>query len=632
MPPTSKPFGLWKSPITADGIALGLRLGDVQWDASGQNLVWLEQRSGHGVLVCQPMSGGGARDLTSTLSVRALVGYGGGDFTVQGSDAYFVSGGRIYRQPLGPGREVAITPAWGQCASPSVSPDGKWVAFVHSYEGTDVLAAVDSRGRGWPFKLAEGRDFFMQPCWQPDGKRLAWIGWDHPRMPWEGSGLYLAQVEAGEGCPIRLADVRLAYGDPKGEVAMSEPSFSPAGNRLAFLCDRDGWIQPWLMDLETGEASALVSEAADFGGPAWIQGLRWMAWAPDGRSIFLIRNKQGFLQLVGLDLDSSKLSQVSGQAADYTQLSQLAASPSGDRLAWIGSSAAFPPRVASLEGNRVWVWKRSQPETVAENFLSQPRPLEIPVQPGQGRDRAHCHGLFYPPCNPGFRCQGLPPAIISIHGGPTSQSVAEYSSETQFFTSRGYAVLELNYRGSSGYGRAYIESLRGNWGLADVEDVAAAAEFLGRQGLADEQRLALSGGSAGGYTVLLALIRYPGRFKAGICRYAVTNLFDLAADTHKFEGHYLSTLVGPLPEASQIYQQRSAVLQARRIQDPVALFQGQDDQVVPRSQSDAIVASLKARGVPHHYEVYAGEGHGFRKSETLKAYYSSVEQFLLKHL
>ncbi len=632
MPVASKPFGLWESPITADEIAQGLRLEDVQWDSSGQRLVWLEQRSGHGVLVCQPMGGGGARDLTSTLSVRAEVGYGGGDFTVHGSDVYFVSSGRIYRQPLGPGRESAITPDWGQCASPSVSPSGKWVVFVHSDEGADVLAAVDSRGRRWPFKLAEGRDFFMQPAWQPDGRRLAWVAWDHPRMPWEGSGLYVADVEAAEEGPIRLSDVRLAFGDPKGDVAISQPSFSPSGDRLAFLCDQQGWMQPWLMDPESGEASPLLSEAADFGGPAWIQGLRWMAWAADGRSVFLIRNRRGLFELVRFGLDSGKLSQVGGQASDYTRLNQLASSPRGDRLAWIGSSSAFPSRVASLQGNQVWVWRRSQPEAVSKDFLSQPRPVEIPLGPVQGKNTSHCYGLFYPPCNPGFHCRGLPPAIINIHGGPTSQAVAEYNSEIQFFTSRGYAVLELNYRGSSGYGRAYIESLQGNWGLADVEDAAAAAEFLGCHGLADDQRLALSGGSAGGYTVLMALIRHPGRFKAAICRYAVTSLFDLATDTHKFESHYLDTLVGKLPESSQVYRRRSPVFQAHRIQDPVALFQGEDDQVVPRSQSDAIAEALRAGGVPHLYEVYAGEGHGFRKTETLKAYYNSVEQFLRKHL
>jgi dipeptidyl aminopeptidase/acylaminoacyl peptidase len=242
------------------------------------------------------------------------------------------------------------------------------------------------------------------------------------------------------------------------------------------------------------------------------------------------------------------------------------------------------------------------------------------------------HGLLYLP--PGVGQPGetaLPPAVVRIHGGPTSQAVASYNQAAQFFATRGYAVLDVNYRGSTGYGRAYMEALRGRWGICDVEDAVSGARHLAAAGLADSGRIVIMGGSAGGYTVLEALCRAPGLFRSGICRYGVARLFALAADTHKFEERYLDSLVGPLPAAAALYRERSPLFHADLLQDPIAVFQGEIDQVVPRAQSDSIVESLRRRGVPHEYHIYAGEGHGWRKSETIEAFYAAVERFLRQH-
>jgi dipeptidyl aminopeptidase/acylaminoacyl peptidase len=219
-----------------------------------------------------------------------------------------------------------------------------------------------------------------------------------------------------------------------------------------------------------------------------------------------------------------------------------------------------------------------------------------------------------------------------VHGGPTSQSTAGYHAGTQFFTSRGYAVLEVNYRGSTGYGKAYREALKGKWGILDVEDVASGAEFLGASGRADGKRLVIMGGSAGGYTVLRTLTEHPGLFKAGICMYGVSDLFGLALETHKFESRYLDTLLGPLPQASAVYRDRSPLFSAERISDPIAIFQGEEDKVVSKEQSELIVSSLRARGVPHEYHLYPGEGHGFRKTETIESFYRDVERFLRRYV
>jgi dipeptidyl aminopeptidase/acylaminoacyl peptidase len=247
-------------------------------------------------------------------------------------------------------------------------------------------------------------------------------------------------------------------------------------------------------------------------------------------------------------------------------------------------------------------------------------------------DGEQVHGLFFPPHNPAFEGSGVPPLIVTIHGGPTSQVKANFNPRAQFFATRGYAVLEVNYRGSTGYGRPYWEALNGMWGVYDVEDAVSGVRHLADQGLVDGSRAVIMGGSAGGFTVLQALVDHPGFFTAAVCLYGVSNQFTLAAETHKFEARYSDKLLGPLPEAADLYRQRSPIFHADRIQDPVIVFQGEDDQVVPRAQSDEIVASLERRGVPHEYHLYPGEGHGFRKTETIEHYYNAVDRFLKQYV
>jgi dipeptidyl aminopeptidase/acylaminoacyl peptidase len=247
-------------------------------------------------------------------------------------------------------------------------------------------------------------------------------------------------------------------------------------------------------------------------------------------------------------------------------------------------------------------------------------------------DGGRVFGLYFSPHNDKYIGTGKPPLIVNIHSGPTSQVGNSFNPDAQFFTSRGYAYLEVNYRGSTGYGREYRNMLRGNWGIFDVQDAVSGAKHLASTGSVDEKRLVVYGSSAGGFSVLKALEDYPGFFKAGICLYGVSNQFTLAAETHKFELHYADTLLGPLPEAAHIYRERSPIFFADQIQDPVLLFQGDDDQVVPRSQSDELAASLRRRGVPHEYHVYSGEGHGFRKPENIEHLYQTIDRFLRQHV
>lgn len=643
--------GLWSSPITAAAIGRGMRFGDVQWtrvaDGKRPSLVWTESREGRTVVVA--WSGFDAPcDVTTDLNVRARLGYGGGEFTVAEDTVFFVADGRLYRQALAGGEPRPVTPAFGQAASPTVSRDGRFVAYVHSDEGRDCVALVDTDGHCWPQKVVQGDDFYMQPAWHPDGAMLAVVAWNHPHMPWDGSELRLVRLcrDADKTGLPTVEAVDVIAGGP--EESVFQPEFSPDGRYLAYVSDRTGYWHLYLYDLETGEHTQLTEGPYEHGQPAWVQGLRTYAFAPDGRSIYYIRNEAGYHQVWYCELGEEGAGKpspdnfpVPGVFDEYAVMSQIAVAPVVDDparvdVACIASAPDIPTRVvvgrvelvpSQTEARGPVVVRRSQAEQYEPGLLSVPRSTQWAAEDG-----TIVHGLYYPPANPTFTADGPPPAIINIHGGPTSQALPEFNAKAQWYTSRGYAFLDVNYRGSTGYGRAYREQLKGRWGIVDVEDAVNGARYLAEHGLADGNKLVILGSSAGGYTVLRTLIMHPGLFRAGICLYGVADLFGLAMDTHKFEERYTDSLVGPLPAAADLYRELSPVFHAVQISDPIAVFQGTADEVVPREQSDKIVAVLRTRGIPHEYHVYEGEGHGWRRAETVEKFYAAVDAFLRKYV
>jgi dipeptidyl aminopeptidase/acylaminoacyl peptidase len=625
------PFGLWPSPISPAMLGARLRLEDAQFDSDG-SLLWLEALSGKTALMLKN-GPDAARDISGGLKIGGGIGYGGGDFTVRNGFAVFASGGRLYRVSLESGLPRPITPEFGDCAAPVISPDGSQILFIHTYEGADCLALIDSEGKNWPVKLASGADFYMQPAWHPDSGQIAWVEWDHPQMPWDGCRLMTARLNGAE-----LADVKQVFGDV--DVPVFQPEFSADGRFLAFLAhpaqfgptknvgqagaSEGEWDRLYILDLSTGEKRTLVKDAALL-EPAWVQGLRLFAWSADSTRIFYLKNEVGWRTLWAVEVASGESRPL--DLSPYTWVSQLAASPVDDQLALIASSAKITPRLVTFENSRQRIERRSSGEALHPDDLPEPRPISWPAPDG-----TLVHGLFYPPTSRTHTSEGLPPAIVNIHGGPTSAKVASYNSEAAYFATRGYGFLEVNYRGSSGYGRKYMQMLREKWGLLDTEDAAGAAGALAAQGLADPQRMVIMGGSSGGYTVLNALIHFPGVFKAGVNLFGVANLFDIIIGTHKFEEHYNDSLVGKLPEAAERYKAWSPVFHADQIKDPVAVFQGADDKVVPPEHSEAIVAALRANHVPHIYKLYEGEGHGFRQTENIVDFYESLEKFLKQYV
>ena len=569
--------------------------------ASGGRVFWTAREGGRDFLHGHSHA---PRRYAPRQALSPGVGYGGGAFNLLGDRAFFVAEDRVWQ--LAGGTAEPLTPAYGAAADPLPHPGGAGVVFVHSYEGRDALAFCD--GGGWPRRLAGGADFYMQPAWSPDGSRLAWVEWDQPNMPWDGGRLMLAGFDGG------LANVRQVAGGERTPVF--QPLFSPDGGALFWIENPEGAEFDRLvrLDLASGQREAWLEDAALL-EPAWTQAQKVMSFGPGG-SLYVRENRAGRARLWRLD---------GGRATEeplpvgVAWLSSLSGDGAG--LAAIASGPRLTPRVLFYDG-REW-------RTLAYGWpAGYDRGVEPEAVSFAGTDGVELHGFYYPPAD-GSR---LPPAIVSVHGGPTSQRTLAFDPQPQFFASHGYGYLELNYRGSTGYGRGYREALYGNWGVADVADAAAAARFLGESGRADPRRIGIMGGSAGGFTTLLSLALHPGAFRAGASFFGVTDLFMLARDTHKFEARYTDRLVGPLPEAAALYRERSPLRHAGRISDALYVFQGADDRVVPPNQAEELVRILAQNGVPHRYRVYQGEGHGWRKPETIADFYGELLDFFDREL
>jgi dipeptidyl aminopeptidase/acylaminoacyl peptidase len=625
--PVTARYGAWPAPIGASDVAVaGIRLSGpttVHTD-SGDEVWWAEARpteGGRTVIVRRDAAGAVSDVLPAGWNARTRVHEYGGTawLPLPGGGLAFAdwSDQRVYRLDPGSTAPTPLTPEPAEAAGlryadPVLAPGGEeiwWVREAHD-QGTIrrhiVAVPVSGAAAADPAavrEIAGGSDFLAFPRPAPDGRRLAWIAWDHPRMPWDGTELRVGEL----GPAGTVTSVATVLGGPDESVL--QPEWADADTLYA-VSDRSGWWNLYRLPAGGGEPEPLCPRAEEFGHPLWQLGMTTYAVLADGRLV--VRHGTDTLALGVLDPATGELTDLD---LPYTLFGSV--DVDGDTVLTTAASPVEPPEVVAVDlpTGAVTVLRRSMAEPPDPAYLPQPRSI---VVAGPGERDVHAH--VYPPSSPDAVAPDgeLPPYVVFVHGGPTSHSPAILDLEKAYFTSRGIGVIDVNYGGSTGYGRAYRERLRREWGIVDVEDCVAAVQALVRDGLADGERLGIRGGSAGGWTTLAALTTTDA-FAAGVSYYGVAELIAFTADTHDFESRYIDGLVGTLPEDRDVYVERAPLSHVDQLSCPVLLLQGLEDKVVPPSQAELFAAALEKKGIPHAYLPFAGEQHGFRKQETVVA-------------
>ncbi|MEG4840144.1 S9 family peptidase [Microcoleus sp. B9-D4] len=633
---TVSPYGSWKSPISSDLIVSGtVGLGQIAID--GDDIYWVEGRpseAGRSVLVRRTPDGKISDVTPPPFNVRTRVHeYGGAAFAVADGVVYFshFADQRIYSQTLDSQAEP-LTPA-ANCRYADV--------IIDKQRNRLICVREDNAGEGEPVNtivsinlengediqiLTQGNDFYASPRLSPDGSLLSWICWNHPNMPWDGTELWVAEINADGS----LGEKYLVSGGV--EESIFQPEWSPDGV-LYFVSDKSNWwnfyktVNPRL-PREQQEVKPLCEMAAEFGLPQWVFGMSTYAVVSESK-IICTYTQQGKWHLASLDLTTKQLTTIE---TPYTDISSVKAR--GETVVFMAGSPTESTAIVQLNlaTSQRSILRKSSNLSINPAYLSLPEPIEFPT-----KNNLTAFGFFYPPKNQDFAAPAgeKPPLVVKSHGGPTAATSSSMNLKIQYWTSRGFAVLDVNYGGSTGYGREYRKRLQDSWGIVDVDDCANGAKYLAQKGLVDGERMAIAGGSAGGYTTLCALT-FRDVFKAGASYYGVSDVEALTTETHKFEAHYLDGLIGPYPERKDLYVARSPIHSAERLSCPVIFFQGLEDKVVPPNQAEMMVEILKAKGLPVAYVAYEGEQHGFRRAENIKRtldgefyFYSRVFKFEL---
>jgi len=628
-----KPCGSWASPITARKLVDGAASpGEIALD--GDHIWWAESRPSEGgrIQIVHRTPDGACNGLLSDgWSARTRVHeYGGGAWAVHDSTLVFAnwSDQRLYRVADG-GKPTPLTPApsvpnawryadidflrinderWLVCVRESHQPEA---VETHGEAVNEIVAVpLDGSAADDPQRvrtLVSGPDFVAAPRigHRPDGSTaLAWLQWHHPNMPWDGTELWTAaiQIDGPTGEPTELIDTRQVAGGPGESVV--QPQWAPEG-ALWWSSDRTGW---WNL-YRDGQPIAPIE--AEIGGPMWVLGKRWYAMLSDGRIAASVVD--GAFARLGI-VDPQRPGEPPALLdTDLTWIDHVAAAPGGAILAIAATPTTdLSPLLITADGT-VEPLRPARDLDFGPEWFSSPEPIDFSSASGRT-----AHALLYRPTNPHVQAPPgeRPPLLVVSHGGPTSHTRAMLSLATQFWTSRGFVVVDVNYGGSTGYGRPYRDLLCGQWGVVDVEDCVAAARWLADQGIVDAGRLAIRGGSAGGFTTLAALA-FTDTFDAGASHYGVADLAALARDTHKFESRYLDALVGPWPEAAEVYAERSPIQHTDDLSCPLIVLQGLEDEVVPPAQAEMIVEALRRKGLPHAYVTFPGEQHGFRDADNI---------------
>ena len=621
----TSPYGSWKSPITTALIVSGaVGLGQIALE--GDDVYWVEMRPSEGgrmVIVRQGSDGRTADVNPAPFSARTRVHeYGGGAFLVSDGVVYFsnFADQRVYRQEPD-GEPQAITPEDSLRYADGVfdAARGRIICVREDHTGdgepVNAIVAVDAAGTLPQEVLYSGSDFCTAPRLSPDGNRLAWLSWNHPNMPWDGTTLHVAALDADGG----LEDMRTVAGglstgsglstSSEGDESVLQPLWSPDGE-LYFVSDRSGWWN--LYRWRDGDVQQALPMEAEFARPQWVFGAPSCGFLDDGK-IACSYVERGVWNIGVIDPVEGSLSRVD---LPYTEMGRGELRAAGQRVVFSAGAPDKPMSLMSLDvaSGEVTTLQQAHELHVDSSYLSAPEPIEFETTGGRT-----AHAFYYPPRNPDFEApEGeRPPLLVKSHGGPTAAASTALDLGIQFWTSRGFGVVDVNYGGSTGYGTEFRRRLNGAWGIVDVDDCVNAARFLVSRGDADPDRLAIDGGSAGGYTTLAALT-FHDVFRAGASYYGVSDLEALAKETHKFESRYLDSLVGPYPERKDLYVERSPINHTHLLSCPLLLLQGLEDEIVPPNQAEMMFEAVKAKGLPTAYVPFEGEQHGFRRSENIE--------------
>ncbi|WP_062066371.1 S9 family peptidase [Cellvibrio sp. OA-2007] len=610
---TSIPYGHWPSPISAELLtAQGVRISEPQ--AVGDYVYWLESRpqeKGRSALVRE--SGGIREDLLpAPHSIRTRAHeYGGAPYLATASAIFYVldSDQRIYRYDLASNKTQALTPegayryadfCYDAARTRLIAVREDCTQDAHQPSSSSIIALDLTSGE--IHTLAQGDDFYSNPRLSPDGNQFSYLYWNHPNMPWDGTECVLAQLNQ-RGDIINRAVIAGGASE-----SIFQPQWSPTGE-LFFVSDRSNW---WNIYRWTGtEAEAVCVMEAEFATPQWVFGMSCYGFL-SAHEIFCCFSQEGYWQLGNIDLTTGKLNIIPSELRDIANIHChngkgyfIAASAKQSAQLWFYDADGSQEKIAPLT---------TTAQLIAADFFATPQPIEFPTRDGES-----ARGFFYPPTNPDIKTTAnqLPPLLVMCHGGPTGASESSLNLKIQFWTSRGFAVLDVNYRGSTGYGRRYRDRLKNNWGITDVIDVCSGVDYLAAQNLIDKNKVAIRGSSAGGYTVLAALT-FSDVFKAGASLYGIGDLEALARDTHKFEAHYLDSLVGEYPAQQETYRARSPIHHIEQLNCPVIFLQGLQDKVVPPAQAEAMVAALQQKGIMTQYVTFEEEAHGFRQAQNIQ--------------
>ena len=624
---TIAPYGSWNSPITADLIT-AKTIGFGQLCTDDEDIYWSESRpleAGRTVLMRRAPDGTITECTPPDYYVRTRVHeYGGGAFTVHNGIIYFCNfkNQHLYRQSLD-GTPELLTPGDGYRYADSVIDEKRnrliCIREDHSGEGEAVntIVGIDLNGSDNGTILVQGNNFYSSARLSPDGHKLAWLTWNHPNMPWDGTELWVADV-AEDGTLQNLSRVIGSATD-----SIFQPEWSPDGV-LHFVAEDTGWWN--LYRWQDGKAEALHPMEAEFGLPQWVFGMSTYAFVSRNK-IICAYTQNGLWYLALLDTDTKTFTPLE---TPYSYIFGVRAGKGF--VTFIAGSPTQPSTIVrmSIETLKMEVIKQAFEVTVDQEYLSQAKPISFSTT-----NNKTAYAIYYEPQNKDFSApeDEKPPLMVLSHGGPTGATNTTLSYGIQYWTSRGFAVLDVNYGGSTGYGREYRQRLNGNWGIVDVDDCCNAALYIVKEGLASPNRLVIRGGSAGGYTTL-ACLAFRDVFKAGASHFGISDLEILEVDTHKFESRYSHSLIGPYPERKDLYYERSPIHFAHNINCPIILFQGDEDKIVPPNQSQMMFEAVRAREIPTAYILFQGEQHGFRKAESIKRalegelyFYSKIFKF-----